>query len=106
MTRKRLIEDIRQDPPRFYRAPADVLRDRRFADPERREILQAWRGLAPAALTADMPDTVVWLPTNSPGSAVRRTLGVLAGATVRIGRAETTSAPDDSTPDGSAGGTR
>ena len=60
----------------------------------------------PAALTADMPDTVVWLPTNSPGSAVRRTLGVLAGATVRIGRAETTSAPDDSTPDGSAGGTR
>ena len=60
----------------------------------------------PTALTADMPDTVVWLPTNSPGSAVRRTLGVLAGATVRIGRAETTSAPDDSTPDGSAGGTR
>jgi hypothetical protein len=54
MTRKRLIEDIRQDPPRFYRAPADVLRDRRFADPERREILQAWRGVAPAALVGDI----------------------------------------------------
>ena len=29
----------------------------------------------PAAVT-DMPDGVVWLPTNSPGSTVRRTLGV------------------------------
>ena len=28
------------------------------------------------ALITDMPDGVVWLPTNSPGSTVRRTLGV------------------------------
>jgi NADH-quinone oxidoreductase subunit G len=32
----------------------------------------------------EMPDHVVWLPLNSPGSAVHRTLGVTAGAVVRI----------------------
>jgi NADH-quinone oxidoreductase subunit G len=37
----------------------------------------------PAAL-ADLPDGVVWLPTNSPGSTVRRSLGVTAGAVVRV----------------------
>jgi NADH-quinone oxidoreductase subunit G len=30
------------------------------------------------ALLTDMPDEVVWLPTNSPGSTVRRTLGPTA----------------------------
>ncbi len=35
----------------------------------------------PAAVT-DMADRVVWLPTNSPGATVRRTLGVTAGAVV------------------------
>jgi len=33
---------------------------------------------------ADMADDVVWLPTNSPGSAVRSTLGVDAGAVVSL----------------------
>jgi NADH-quinone oxidoreductase subunit G len=37
----------------------------------------------PLAVT-DMPDRVVWLPMKSPGSAVRRDLGVDAGAVVRI----------------------
>jgi NADH-quinone oxidoreductase subunit G len=37
----------------------------------------------PAAVT-DLPDGVVWLPTNSPGSTVRRSLGVTAGAVVRL----------------------
>ncbi|GAA4200794.1 NADH-quinone oxidoreductase subunit G [Actinocatenispora rupis] len=32
----------------------------------------------------DMPDRVVWLPTNSAGSTVRRTLGTDAGAVVAI----------------------
>jgi NADH-quinone oxidoreductase subunit G len=39
----------------------------------------------PVALT-DMPDGVVWLPTNSPGSAIRRTLGVSSGAVVSVAR--------------------
>jgi NADH-quinone oxidoreductase subunit G len=32
----------------------------------------------------EMPDRVVWLPQNSAGSAVHRTLGVASGALVRI----------------------
>jgi NADH-quinone oxidoreductase subunit G len=36
------------------------------------------------ALITDLPDSVVWLPTNSPGATVRRSLGVTAGATVRV----------------------
>ena len=36
----------------------------------------------------DMDDRVVWLPLNSPGSAVHQQLGVTAGAVVSIGRAE------------------
>lgn len=36
----------------------------------------------------DMDDRVVWLPLNSPGSAVYSQLGVTAGAVVSIGRAE------------------
>jgi len=43
MSKKKLFEDIKQNPARIYRAPGDVLRDRRFADAERLEILQAWR---------------------------------------------------------------
>jgi NADH-quinone oxidoreductase subunit G len=34
----------------------------------------------------EMADGVVWLPTNSPGSAVRATLGVTAGAPVTVAR--------------------
>ncbi|GAB2613665.1 NADH-quinone oxidoreductase subunit G [Paractinoplanes abujensis] len=37
----------------------------------------------PAAVT-DLPAGVVWLPTNSPGSTVGRSLGVTAGAVVRL----------------------
>jgi len=37
----------------------------------------------PAKVT-DVPDGVVWVPTNSPGSTVRRTLGVTSGAVVTV----------------------
>ena len=37
----------------------------------------------PCEVTA-MADGVVWLPLNSPGSAVHRALGVTTGAVVRI----------------------
>jgi NADH-quinone oxidoreductase subunit G len=36
-------------------------------------------------VTTDMPDRVVWLPLNSPGSAVQRELGVTIGSIVSIG---------------------
>ena len=42
MAKKKLLEDIKLSPSRFYRMPADVARDRRFADEERLEILRAW----------------------------------------------------------------
>ncbi|OBK46159.1 NADH-quinone oxidoreductase subunit G [Mycobacterium sp. 1081908.1] len=40
--------------------------------------------MLPLAIT-DMPDRVVWLPLNSPGSAVHRKLGVTLGSIVTIG---------------------
>jgi hypothetical protein len=43
MAKKKLLEDIRANPSRFYRLPGDVVRDRRFDDSERLEILKAWR---------------------------------------------------------------
>jgi hypothetical protein len=43
MTKKKLLEDIKQHPARIYRTPNDVLRDRRFSDDERLEILRSWR---------------------------------------------------------------
>lgn len=46
MAKKKLFEDIKSNPARFYRMPADVLRDRRFADEEKLEILRAWRGVS------------------------------------------------------------
>lgn len=46
MTKKKLFDDIKQNPARIYRAPGDVLRDRRFDDAERLEILRAWRDSA------------------------------------------------------------
>jgi NADH-quinone oxidoreductase subunit G len=51
----------------------------------------------PALLVDDMVDGVVWVPTNSPGSTVRRSLGVTAGAEVEIAAAAAAS-------EGSAGG--
>ena len=55
MSKKKLFEDIKQNPARIYRAPGDVLRDRRFDDAERLEILQAWSaapGEAPEGIDA------------------------------------------------------
>jgi hypothetical protein len=43
MAKKKLLEDITRHPARIYRTPSDVLRDRRFGDAERLEILRAWR---------------------------------------------------------------
>jgi NADH-quinone oxidoreductase subunit G len=37
----------------------------------------------PAAIT-DLPPQTVWIPTNSPGSTLRRSLGVTSGAVVRL----------------------
>jgi hypothetical protein len=43
VTRKKLLQDILQNPARIYRLPADVLRDRRINEEDRLQILRAWR---------------------------------------------------------------
>jgi hypothetical protein len=58
VTKKKLLDDMLQNPTRFYRIPGDVLRDRRFGDVERLEILRAWQeargGAEIAAMIAEL----------------------------------------------------
>jgi hypothetical protein len=53
MAKKQLLEDIKTNPSNFYRTPNDVARDRRFSDPEKLEILEAWERDARALSVAD-----------------------------------------------------
>ena len=48
MAKKQLLDDIKAEPTRIFRAPSDVMRDRRFSDNERLEILVAWENIARA----------------------------------------------------------
>jgi hypothetical protein len=59
MTKKKLFEDIKHNPARIYRAPGDVLRDRRFGDAERLEILRAWRESADEAVEGAEIDALI-----------------------------------------------
>ena len=58
MAKKKLLEDIKAHPGRFYRVPGDVARDRRFDDGERLEILQAWAREADAARMGQIEDAI------------------------------------------------
>lgn len=42
MKKAKFLQDAKLDPARFYRNPADVMRDRRLTDQDRREIIAAW----------------------------------------------------------------
>ena len=57
MAKKKLLEDIKPNPARFYRLPGDVMRDRRFGDAERLEILRAWRAEADGIRLAPQIET-------------------------------------------------
>jgi len=59
VSKKKLFEDIKLNPARIYRMPADVLRDRRFSDAERLQILQAWRGQLENSSDAEAIDLTV-----------------------------------------------
>jgi hypothetical protein len=59
MTKKKLFEDIKHNPSRIYRAPGDVLRDRRFGDADRLEILKAWRDSGDGADLAEIEALIV-----------------------------------------------
>ena len=58
MAKKKLLEDIKAHPGRFYRVPGDVARDRRFDDGERLQILQAWAREADAARMAQIEEAI------------------------------------------------
>lgn len=45
-----------------------------------------WGSITLPATITDLPDNVVWVPMNSPGSTVHRSLGVTSGAVVRLRR--------------------
>jgi hypothetical protein len=59
MAKKKLLEDIKQHPARIYRTPNDVLRDRRFSDGERLEILRSWREVEEAPASGNGIDAVI-----------------------------------------------
>ena len=42
MKKAKFLQDAKLDPARFYRNPADVMRDRRLTDDDRRQIIAAW----------------------------------------------------------------
>ncbi len=67
---KRLIEEIRNRPARFYRLPGDVIRDRRFNDGERLEILRAWlAGTEGGVLALQIENAIGELQARMPGHA-------------------------------------
>jgi len=69
----------------FVRLSADTAAEVGAADGDNVTVSTA-RGSITLPLTiTDMPDRVVWLPLNSPGSAVHRKLGVTIGSIARIG---------------------
>ena len=59
MAKKKLLEDIKIRPSRFYRLPGDVMRDRRFSDGERLEILRAWQQDTEAAAMAPQIEAAI-----------------------------------------------
>ncbi len=72
MARKNLLEEIKLRPARFYRLPGDVMRDRRFADVERLEILRAWQNEADAAVLPQIENAISELESrdrHAPGHA-------------------------------------
>ena len=58
MAKKKLLDDIKAQPDRFYRLPADVVRDRRFDDSERLEILKSWASQADAARAVQIGEII------------------------------------------------
>jgi hypothetical protein len=67
---KKLLEGIKNRPARFYRLPGDVIRDRRFNDAERLEILRAWlAGAEAGALAPQIENAIGELQTRMPGHA-------------------------------------
>ena len=48
MKREKFLQDAKLDPPRYYRNPGDIARDRRLTDEDRIAIVEAWERSTPA----------------------------------------------------------
>ena len=69
MAKKKLLEDIKASPGHFYRLPGDVMRDRRFGDAERMEILRAWlRDTDAVSLTPLIENAIRELESRRPAT--------------------------------------
>jgi NADH-quinone oxidoreductase subunit G len=73
--------------PAVVRMSATTAREIGAAEGEPVTVASEHGALTLPLVVTDMPDRVVWVPTNSPGSTVRPTLRVGAGAVVRISAA-------------------
>ncbi|ORA19455.1 NADH-quinone oxidoreductase subunit G [Mycobacterium arosiense] len=69
----------------FARLSADTAAEIGAADGDAVTVSTSHGSISLPLVITDMPDRVVWLPVNSPGSAVHRQLGVSVGSTVKIG---------------------
>jgi NADH-quinone oxidoreductase subunit G len=67
------------------RLSADTAAEIGVADGDAVTVSTSHGSISLPLVITDMPDRVVWLPVNSPGSAVHRQLGVSVGSTVKIG---------------------
>ena len=69
MAKQKLLADITANPPRFYRLAGDVIRDRRFTDAERLDILRAWRTGADAAVAPQIEIAIEELQSRAARAA-------------------------------------
>ncbi|MQA84921.1 MAG: NADH-quinone oxidoreductase subunit G [Streptosporangiales bacterium] len=72
----------------FARLSPETAREIRAGDSEKITVATDRGAITVPLELTEMPERVVWLPTNSEGCAVRRDLGVDAGAVVRLLPAE------------------
>lgn len=61
---EKFIEDAKIDPGRYYRSPADVVRDRRLSNEERLAVLAAWERDARALSVAADENMAGGEPSN------------------------------------------
>jgi NADH-quinone oxidoreductase subunit G len=68
----------------FVRLSADTAAEIGAAEGDDVKVSTSRGSITLPLIVTDMPDRVVWLPLNSPGSAVHRQLGVSIGNLVKI----------------------
>jgi hypothetical protein len=74
MSKEALLETLKRDPARYFRNPANVVRDRRLTNRERAEILRAWaQSLEDKAGAADADTTALLSQLQEAQATIERT---------------------------------